>query len=335
MKIKLRFLSYALIAAITTLLPNISDAANWNDPGVIPAQNVNGRWYNRANGQFIGTAGMPADYTPPTTPAPTGTGTGATGTGAGAGTGAAAGTGAKATATKVAKGAGKAVAVGAGAYMIYDATKDKGSEKHNVSNLLEGAAGGAVGGAVFGGWGAVVGAVVGGAIAGSQLFSETDCLNDPATGLLTCCNTAFNKGERYAEIGDYMFCIREEDGKLMMPGVRQCLQGGSATKDTWWNGLWKDDAWSPDCSIRYCVGEVEPDNGITEFVQPLPDTDNICWKWECIEGYTRSGTTCIEDATGQPAKPTTSTGSVDPYDVVIERINQLRQQIIAECGNDI
>lgn len=240
-------------------------------------------------------------------------------------------TASKTGAAKVAKGAGAAVGTALGGYMIYDATSGQG--KHNAGDVVQGVLGGVTAGAAIGtavgspGIGTAVGAVVGGAITGSQLFSETDCLYDPVLEKFTCCHTAFNKGERYADIGDYMFCA-DEKGNKIYGGVRQCQQAGSATKDSWWNGLWKDDAWSNECIVSYCTNETEPMSGIGQYLTFIPDKDNFCWYWTCKEGYTRSGNTCVQTVTGKPVETL-----IDPYDVVINKINELRQQIISECGN--
>ena len=189
------------------------------------------------------------------------------------------------TAAKV----GTAVAGVGGALTV--ASTVTGKDKHGVGNLFTGAVGGLTTGMAIGsavpvignGVGAIVGTVLGTAIAGSQLFSETDCLHDPETGLFTCCNTAFNKGQRQAQIGEYMFCgVESSDGKMTVkrPGVRQCLQGGSDQPASWWDGLWKDDAWAPECVTRYCNGE-PPANAYVEYI---PDTQNFCYNWRLING---------------------------------------------------
>ena len=261
--------------------------------------------------------------------------------GTGAAAGAAAQTGSlKATAVKAAKGAGAVVGTAVGGDMIYEATK--GNEEHTAGNVIQGATGGVAAGAGIGAiWGpvgaaigAAAGAVVGGTIAGSQLFSETDCLTDPVTGKFTCCHTAFNKGERQADIGDYMFCMNEQGTINFLGGVRQCQQGGTATKDSWWSGLWKDDAWSAGCDERYCEGETGPISGISSYITPLPDKDNFCWKWTCKEGFRRSGQTCIDIETNMPVDlMDPNKMKVNPYDALINQVETLRQQIISECGN--
>ena len=300
------------------LCPCFALAAKWNDPGVELKQNSAGRYYDGKTGQYVDTTGM-------TKKATVDTGKKAT-----VDTGKKTGTGA----SKAAKGAGKALGVAAGGAMIYGATASQ--EKHTVGDFVTGVAGGAIGGASWGWIGAAVGAVVGGTIVGSQLFSETDCLTDPQTKLFTCCNTAFNKGQRQAKIGDYMFCSNEdeiedsEDPTLFIGGVRQCLQGGSATKDTWWNGLSKDDAWAAECKTRWCDGETPPASGIGGFIKGITDSENICWRWDCIDGYTRYQNTCKNNSTGTIVDHTTIPGT---YDAVIDAIETLRQKIISQCGN--
>ena len=225
----------------------------------------------------------------------TGTGTNQAATQTGAGTNQSTNQAAANTAPQGWKGMSTAAKVGTavagvgGALTV--ASTVTGKDKHGVGNLFTGAVGGLTTGMAIGsavpvignGVGAIVGTVLGTAIAGSQLFSETDCLHDPETGLFTCCNTAFNKGQRQAQIGEYMFCgVESSDGKMTVkrPGVRQCLQGGSDQPASWWDGLWKDDAWAPECVTRYCNGE-PPANAYVEYI---PDTQNFCYNWRLING---------------------------------------------------
>ena len=80
-----------------------------------------------------------------------------------------------------------------------------------------------------------------------------------------------------------MFCgVESSDGKMNVkrPGVRQCLQGGSDRPASWWDGLWKDDAWAPECVTRYCNGE-PPANAYVEYI---PDTQNFCYNLRLING---------------------------------------------------
>ena len=336
------------------MCPCVVFAAAWNDPDVALAQSISDQRYRDGRtGQFVSTAGMTAAATTPTTPkapyetptatvkpattkatyeAPTATvkpaTTGGTGTAGAAGATTSA---KKVTAGKVAKGAGAALGAAAGAYGVYESTK--GNTEHSVGNVVGGAASGALAGASIGSVvpvigttaGAIGGAVIGGVIAGSQLFSETDCLTDPVTGDFTCCNTVFNKGQRQAKIGDYMFCADEPGKTMFIGGVRQCLQGGSSKESSWWDGLWKDDAWSSDCISRYCNGEIAPSAGMEPFIDPDPDKTNFCWRWKCKDGYVRSGDTCIDTTTG--------TVPVNQYEEAIKKINTLKQQLISECGN--
>ena len=347
------------------MCPCVVFAAAWNDPDVALAQSISDhRYRDGRTGQFVSTAGMTAAATTPTTPkapyetptatvkpttpkapyetptatvkpATTGGTTGTTGTTATAGgTGTAGAADAatsakKVTAGNVAKGAGAALGTAVGGYMIYESTK--GNQQHNVGNLMGGVMGGVTAGAAIGtavgspGIGTAIGAVVGGAIAGSQLFSETDCLTDPETKLYTCCNTVFNKGERQAKIGDYMFCADEPGKTMFIGGVRKCLQGKSETELSWWKGLWENDHWSVKCDPRYCDGEIAPSAGMEPFIDADPDKTNFCWRWKCKDGYVRSGDTCIDTTTG--------TVPVNQYEEAIKKINTLKQQLISECGN--
>ena len=218
------------------------------------------------------------------------------------------------TAAKV----GTAVAGVGGALTV--ASTVTGKDKHSVGNLFTGAVGGLTTGMAIGsavpvignGVGAIVGTVLGTVIAGSQLFSETDCLHDPETGLFTCCNTAFNKGQRQAQIGEYMFCgVESSDGKMTVkrPGVRQCLQGGSDRPASWWDGLWKDDAWAPECVTRYCNGE-PPANAYVEYI---PDTQNFCYNWRLINGN--------------------SSVPNDPYPALIQRIQNEITILQQQCDS--
>lgn len=223
------------------------------------------------------------------------------------------------------KTAGAVVGGALGAYVIYENTKGQG--EHTATNVAGGALGGMSVGALWGakfGWiGAAVGAVVGGSIAGSQLFSETDCLHDPITGQFTCCNTLFNQGERQAAIGDYMFCGTEPTNDTptqpLPPGVRQCLQGGSQTEFSWWDGLWEDDAWSAECVVRYCDNE-PPANTMVVYT---PDTENYCWNWRPAEPG-EDGTVVTDD--GENVKPS------DQYSVLIYRLKKEIQAYEKKCG---
>ena len=250
-----------------------------------------------------------------------------------------------------AKVAGALGAVG-GAAMVYDATS--GQQQHSGWDVAEGAGGGAMAGASIGSFfpglgtaiGAAVGAVVGGAIAGSQLFSETDCLTDPVTGKFTCCHTAFNKGERYADIGDYMFCVVDAvDGVPAQYGTRQCQQGGSATAYSWWDGLWQDDAWTPECEYRYCNNDA-PKLGFDNYIVHTADTENFCWKWQCADGLVRVGNWCERSTAGAAGGVATGNGgstetepvitdtSNERYELAIAKIQAQRNRVIRMCGGN-
>lgn len=248
-----------------------------------------------------------------------------------------------------AKVAGVLGAVAGGA-MVYDATS--GQQKHSGWDAARGVGGGAIAGASIGTFfpgpgtaiGAAVGAVVGGAIAGSQLISETDCLTDPVTGKFTCCHTAFNKGERYADIGDYMFCIVDATaGVPAQYGTRQCQQGGSATAYSWWDGLWQDDAWTPECEYRYCNNDA-PKPGFDKYIVHTADTENFCWKWQCAKGLVRVGNWCERSKAGAAGVASNGTGSnteTEPvitdtskerYELAIAKIQAQRNRVIRMCG---
>ena len=284
----------------------------------------------------------------PRAPKPTGGGTGETGAGAaGAGAGAGgsgsgssgAGTGAGAGASAATKptvkghikgmstGAKVAGALGAvaGAATIYDATS--GQQQHSGWDVAQGAGGGAIAGASIGSFfpglgtaiGAAVGAVVGGVIAGSQLFSESDCLTDPVTGKFTCCHTAFNKG--------------------------QCQQGGSATAYSWWDGLWQDDAWTPECEYRYCNNDA-PKLGFDNYIVHTADTENFCWKWQCADGLVRVGNWCERSTAGAAGgvatgndgttetEPVITDTSNERYELAIAKIQAQRNRVIRMCGGN-
>ncbi len=330
-----------LLSCIATVSPAF--ALSWNDPGVVLGRNSAGQIIDMNTRQFVSTQGMPANAAPPVNPTPTTTtAPAAPTTPAAPAAPAAAPTNTttpqqpKKTNLKNAakKGAGAVAGLAIGGSMIYAGVE--GQEKHGVGSVLSGVAGGAIAGAPFGTWvGAAVGAVVGGLITGSQLFSETDCLQDPATNTFTCCNTVFNKGQRQAAIGDYMFCGKEEDGKLIgYPGlVRQCTQAGSATAASWWDGLWKDDFWAPECVTRFCPTYVEPIKGIEQYTQWSANTTDYCWDWVCIDGYTRQGNTCVSNATNTIVDPSKDVSTYDPYATTIEMIQKQINEITATCGS--
>lgn len=304
-----------------------------------------------------------------------GTGTGGTGgtgaggsggSGSGAGTGAGAGStgaGAGATAKPTVKGHIKGMSTGAkvvgvlgavgGGVMVAESAS--GQQQHSGWDVAHGVGGGVWAGASIGSFfpgpgtaiGAAVGAVVGGAIAGSQLISETDCLTDPVTGKFTCCHTAFNKGERYADIGDYMFCVVDATaGVPAQYGTRQCQQGGSATAHSWWDGLWQDDAWTPECEYRYCNNDA-PKRGYDNYIVHTADTENFCWKWQCANGLVRVGDHCERAKAGAvgvasngnggntETEPVVSDTSNERYELAIAKIQAQRNRVISMCGANV
>lgn len=360
-----------------------ANALMWNDPGVIPVQSISDhRWRDANTGRLINVTGMPnvnptptpaptPSPTPPPssaaapspTPTPTPTPTSSP-TSAPSSAPAASSTSAPSSApsspstttprtnwgsmTRGAK-AGAALGIAGGVAGVYASTAGQG--EHSGWNVAGGAASGAIAGASVGsifpvigtGIGAAAGAIIGGLISGSQVFSETDCLYDPVTGAFTCCNTVFNKGERQANIGDYMFCGVEQNGTnvIAAPGVRQCLQGKMKDESTWsdtaagwWDGLWKDDFWQPECVARYCTESGEPAKGIEAYIEYIPDTTNYCWNWGCISGYTRSGNTCVVASTNQLVNPYTTpeNPTTNQYDELINRLQSLRQNLVNRCG---
>ena len=262
-------------------------------------------------------------------------------------------------ARNLATGALGAVGAVAGTAGVINAAS--GNDEHSWGDVVQGVVSGATAAAdgaavvnaipVLGqiGYGAAVGAgaLVGGLVAGSQLFSETDCLYDPITRQFTCCNTVFNKGERLANIGDYMFCGAPADAAAptpVAPMVRQCLQGKmkdnttwSDTEASWPQSMFRNDFWTPECTTRFCAGETEPAVGIESYIKYIPDTTNICYTWTCIDGYTRSGNTCVQSGTTVPVPPYTKPNNPtqDPYDELIRRISSERQRIIDTCGQSI
>lgn len=226
------------------------------------------------------------------------------------------------------KTAGAVVGGALGAYGIYENTKGQG--EHTATNVAGGAISGLLGGmsigalyGTSGGWiGAGIGAIVGGAFAGSQLFSETDCLYDPiilnkeGKPTFTCCNTAFNKGERQAGIGEYMFCDVTNENGQPLAGVRQCKQGGSETELSWWDGLWEDDAWDAECKPRWCNDNKPPHDNII----PIADTENYCWNWQ--------------SATPDASTPDTSTpdAPTDMYGLLIKKLQSAIYAYEKQCG---
>lgn len=291
-----------------------------------------------------------------------GSGSGGSGAGTGAGAGST-GAGAGATAKPTVKGHIKGMSTGAkvagvlgavgGGVMVAESAS--GQQQHSGWDVAQGVGGGVIAGASIGSFfpgpgtaiGAAVGAVVGGAIAGSQLISETDCLTDPVTGKFTCCHTAFNKGERYADIGDYMFCVVDATaGVPAQYGTRQCQQGGSATAHSWWDGLWQDDAWTPECEYRYCNNDA-PKRGYDNYIVHTADTENFCWKWQCANGLVRVGDHCERSKAGAvgvasngnggntKTEPVITDTSKERYELAIAKIQAQRNRVISMCGANV
>lgn len=305
------------------------------------------------------TGTTPGAGTTPAGGATTSGGTGGTTTSGGKTTGKAAGTTTKKTTTKskLKGGASKAIgvlAVAGGVAGVYEATS--GQQPHTATDVVSGVMSGAMAGmgvasvvpGVGTALGAGIGAVLGGVIAGSQLFSETDCLTDPVTGKFTCCHTAFNKGERYADIGDYMFCVVDAaDGVPAQYGTRQCQQGGSATKaEKWYDRLQLDDAWTPECEYRYCNNDA-PKRGYDNYIVHTADTENFCWKWQCANGLVRVGDHCERAKAGAvgvasngnggntETEPVVSDTSNERYELAIAKIQAQRNRVISMCGANV
>ena len=314
-----------LVLSLFAFISNGVLAANWNDPNVVLVQSIKDHKFRDAKtGQYVSTKGMPEAMKNPRSAD--------TGAGAGAGTK----PDVKAPETKTGtqtggkwynnKGAagmsktGKAMA-GAGAVLgtVGVLQSASGTGEHDAGNMLSGAVSGLTAGCSIGSFfpvygtaiGCAVGLVAGLVVPGSQLFSETDCLHDPITGKYTCCNTVFNKGDRQVGIGGYMFCGVEQNGQMVIkPGVRQCLQGGSEKPASWWDGLWLDDAWSPECKNRWCNDEPPADTDVEIFA----DTDKFCYNWK------------LKDPSEDNFVP-------DPYQLTIQKIQTQINEILNQCGN--
>ncbi|MBQ0013503.1 MAG: hypothetical protein KBS86_02980, partial [Proteobacteria bacterium] len=244
-----------------------------------------------------------------------------------------------------------AAGLAAGAYGMMDAAS--GNQQHDWTDVVQGTLSGATAAAgatllvnsipVAGqiGYGVMVasGAVIGGVIAGTQLFSETDCLQDPVTEKFTCCNTLFNKGERQVDIGGYMFCSVDGGQTTTVSGVRQCQQGGSGERQgSAVSQMFKDDSWSA-CIPRYCAASGDIESGLDGLVLWNPDKENFCWNWQCIDGYhkVKSGNgnkyTCVSD--GGTGGGIGNNILSSQYDYIIKKIEAARQQILSTCDGTV
>lgn len=342
------------------LTPINAFSLSWDDPNVNPVQSISDqRWRDANTGRFITPPPVvPTQPTTPTTPVqpvtpttpvqpvtPT-TPVQPASTTQPSNSNQPKVTTQTSTKAAVAKGAMGAVGLAAGTIGVIDAVS--GNQAHNWGDVAQGAISGATaaaGGAaiinaipVIGNisYGVAVagGAILGGLIAGSQLFSETDCLTDPVTGLFTCCNTEFNKGERQVGIGGYMFCgseLPETNGTqiVQVPArVRQCLQGGQPTKaEKWWQRPFKDDSWAPICVERFCDENNKPVAGIDDYITYVPDTTNVCWNWNCIDGYVKQGNTCTFN--GNAVMP----DKLKDYNYWINLLQQTANSIRQACSD--
>lgn len=342
-------------------IPTNAFSLSWDDPNVNPVQSISDqRWRDANTGRFITppTVEPTQPTTPTTSPTPTTAPTPSTPTTTPTTPAQPVAptqqqkpsqpqnttkTSAKAA---VAKGAMGAVGLATGTIGLINSVS--GNQAHTWGDVAQGAISGATaaaGGAaiinaipVIGNisYGITVagGAILGGLIAGSQLFSETDCLTDPVTGLFTCCNTEFNKGERQVEIGGYMFCgseTPETNGTQIVQvqaQVRQCLQGGQPTKaEKWWQRPFKDDSWAPICVERFCDENNKPVAGIENYITYVPDKTNVCWNWNCIDGYVKQGNTCTLN--GNPVTP----DKLKDYNYWINLLQQTAKSIRQACSD--
>lgn|GEM_PF-3919549 len=244
-----------------------------------------------------------------------------------------------------------------GALMVADSVK--GAGPHTWGSVLEGAAGGAmVGGAVASvvpigittAVGAAIGAVGGGLMGGSQLFSETDCEHDPRVGVYTCCHTQFNKGERYVDIGGFMFCDE-------VPKIKFCMQGQYTEKvGNRIQQALRDDHWGPciEDPKMWCPGFTKPDaeGGVLYDGALKPkqgkngqrDAD-VCVFWKCDEGkgYVKSDNKCIpvSEVVEDPNNPNNPINPVVPnplsdedflsYGLLISKLKTEQSLIVAQC----
>ena len=244
-----------------------------------------------------------------------GTGGGSGGKGTGGGSGGASSGITAGTVIKAAAQVGVGLAVATEGVDITTAANAAGKEKKTWGDVATSAGGTAatVGGAAavinaIPGLGQVtymgavaVGATIGALATGRKMFSETDCNRDPVRQLYACCNISnLSNIEAYrAEIGQEMWTEN-------FPYVSTCLQGGKPYAADWGTGLFLDDAWSKP-EKRLCSGYEEPtDNAHVVPVGFDPDGDgkNICWGWECEQGFVRSGTVCVSGEGGGVVVPT-------------------------------
>lgn len=145
--------------------------------------------------------------------------------------------------------------------------------------------------------------------AAASLFAYTtdsDCLKDPITNQMTCCNTILEKADRRVNIGGIMFCGQEErnvNGAIarILPVygfVRQCVQGeDKATKAASpISGAFKKDFWNQECIPNICNNGTAPSSSISnDIITWKADTTNYCWEWDCANGYTKQHNKCIKN----------------------------------------
>lgn len=173
-------------------------------------------------------------------------------------------------------------------------------------------------------------------IGSQKVFSivKSDCLIDPVTKDNTCCNVHLEKSDRNVNIGGYMFCgyeVRDASGNVtsiepVYGMVRQCLQNKKKTTDTpdeTIGGWFKNDFWSQTCEPRYCSGYTAPMPGIEGALKWDWDEKDVCWKWECPDGYDKVNNACFSN-----------NDSLD-YDTLLESIEKRYTDLLQRCANYI
>ncbi len=173
----------------------------------------------------------------------------------------------------------------------------------------------------------------------SLFIADSDCVMDPVTNKKTCCNAPNETGDRYVNIGGYMFCgeeIRDAQGnvseiKPVYGYVRQCLQGNkkrSTTPAPWYSAPFKNDFWDDNCIQRFCEGEVAPTQEIYAILEWEHDDNNICWRWNCpSDKYIKVGNNCIK----YDNPDGTNLINGNEYDYLIKLINNEINKIEKNC----
>lgn len=95
-------------------------------------------------------------------------------------------------------------------------------------------------------------------------------VTDPVTGNKLICENY----ETYEQHGKKIFCGTERKGGDIIYGhIRIC-----------------DNGWQDNCVPGYCDDEIEPVPGTESMLKWAPDPANICWHWDCPDGYTKLAT---------------------------------------------